>query len=175
MMDERTNVTCGVIRDLLPLYVEGIAGKDSAALVEAHLAGCPACRAAREQLTAPAPAIATRRTEAESFARAAIKIDPDLYVAWETLGSALLDQNKNLDEAESCINKAISLSKGKNGQVEDVRMYLALARVQIAKGDDRSRSQARVTLRKVRDRKNELPEHDLEEFERLQKAVQVKR
>ena len=69
MMDERTKVTCGVIRDLLPLYVEGIAGKDSAALVEAHLAGCPACRAAREQLAAPAPAIAARRTEAESFAR----------------------------------------------------------------------------------------------------------
>jgi hypothetical protein len=47
--------------------------------------------------------------------------------------------------------------------------------VQIAKGDDRSRSQARVTLRKIRDRKSELSEYDLGEFERLQKAVQVKR
>ena len=116
-----------------------------------------------------------RFEEAETFARAAVKTAPDLYVAWETLGSALLDQNKNLDEAESCVNKAISLSKGKDNQVEDIRMYITLARVQIAKGDDRSRSQARVTLRKVRDRKSELSEYDLGEFERLQKAVQVKR
>ena len=116
-----------------------------------------------------------RFDEAEIFARAAVKTEPNLYVSWETLGAALLDQSKNLDEAESCINKAIGLAKGQNGQVEDVRMYLTLARVQIAKGDDRSRSQARVTLRKIRDRKKELSEYDLGEFERLQKAVQVKR
>ena len=116
-----------------------------------------------------------RFDEAEVFARAAVKTEPNLYVAWETLGASLLDQNKNLDEAESCVNKAINLAKGKGGQVEDVRMYITLARVQIAKGDDRSRSQARVTLRKIRDRKSELSEYDLGEFERLQKAVQVKR
>ena len=116
-----------------------------------------------------------RSEEAETFARAAVKTEPNLYVAWETLGSALLDQNKNLDEAESCVNKAISLAKGQDGQVADVRMFLTLARVQIAKGDDRSRSQARVTLRKIRDRKSELAAYDLGEFERLQKAVQVKR
>ncbi len=54
-------------------------------------------------------------------------------------------------------------------------MYITLARVQIAKGDNRSRSQARMTLRKIRDRKGELSEYDLGEFEKLQKAVQVKR
>ena len=81
-----------------------------------------------------------------------------------------LDQNKNLDEAEQCIQKAIELSKD-----ADIRMQLTLARVQIAKGDDRSRSQARVTLRKIRDRKSELSAYDLAMFENLQKAVQVKR
>ena len=116
-----------------------------------------------------------RSDEAETFARAAVKTEPNLYVSWETLGSSLLDQNKNLDEAESCVNKAISLAKGQDGKVGDVRMFLTLARVQIAKGDDRSRSQARVTLRKIRDRKSELAAYDLAEFERLQKAVQVKR
>ena len=116
-----------------------------------------------------------RYEEAETFARAAIKTDPNLYVAWETLGSTLLDQNKNLDEAESSVNRAITLSKAISKDADDVRMYITLARVQIAKGDDRSRSQARVTLRKIRDRKSELSEYDLGEFERLQKAVQVKR
>jgi tetratricopeptide (TPR) repeat protein len=116
-----------------------------------------------------------RYEEAETFARAAVKTDPNLYVAWETLGSTLLDQNKNLDEAELCVNKAISLSRTANKDADDVRMYLTLARVQIAKGDDRSRSQARMTLRKIRDRKSELSAYDLGEFEKLQKAVQVKR
>ena len=116
-----------------------------------------------------------RYEEAETFARAAVKTDPNLYVAWETLGSTLLDQNKNLDEAELCVNKAISLSKATNKDADDVRMYLTLARVQIAKGDDRSRSQAKATLRKIRDRKSELSAYDLGEFEKLQKAVQVKR
>ena len=116
-----------------------------------------------------------RYEEAEVYARAAVKTEPNLYVAWETLGSTLLDQNKNLDEAESCVNKAISIIKSEKNQIEDIRMYITLARVQIARGDDRSRSQARVTLRKIRDRKSELSAYDLAMFENLQKAVQVKR
>ena len=37
-------VTCKVIQDLLPLYVDGVCAPDTAALVEEHLASCPACR-----------------------------------------------------------------------------------------------------------------------------------
>ena len=37
---------CDVIRDLLPLYAEKLASPASSALVEQHLAACPACRAA---------------------------------------------------------------------------------------------------------------------------------
>lgn len=37
-------ISCGVCRDLAPLVQDGIASEDSAALVHAHLAGCPACR-----------------------------------------------------------------------------------------------------------------------------------
>lgn len=43
-------VGCGVIRDLLPLYVDGAAGEESRALVEEHLSSCPACRRELEQL-----------------------------------------------------------------------------------------------------------------------------
>ena len=42
---------CDVIRDLLPLYAEKLASPASSALVEQHLAACPACRAELEQLT----------------------------------------------------------------------------------------------------------------------------
>ncbi len=37
-------VTCHVIRDLLPLYVEGLVSDDSKMLVGEHLQECPACK-----------------------------------------------------------------------------------------------------------------------------------
>ena len=37
------NVSCNVIRDLLPLYAENLASEDSKALVEEHLKGCESC------------------------------------------------------------------------------------------------------------------------------------
>ncbi len=46
-------ITCNIIRDLLPLYAEGEASADTQALVEEHLAECPACAAQLEELKAP--------------------------------------------------------------------------------------------------------------------------
>lgn len=46
---------CDVIRDLLPLYAEKLASPASSALVEQHLAECPACRAQLEQMEKPVP------------------------------------------------------------------------------------------------------------------------
>ena len=104
-----------------------------------------------------------RLKEAEKFARAGTQNDPNLYVVWETLCATLLDQNKNLDEAEQCIQKAIELSKD-----ADIRMQLTLARVQIAKKDI---VKARGTLRKLGLRSEELSESDRAVFENLQQKV----
>lgn len=38
-------IDCSVIWDLLPQYADGLAGRQTRALVEAHLAGCETCRA----------------------------------------------------------------------------------------------------------------------------------
>lgn len=111
-----------------------------------------------------------RSDEAEPFARDAVKAQPNLYVAWETLGASLLDQKKNLSEAEECVKKAIALSKEVN-KIEDVRMQLTLARVQIAKGDV---GRARGTIRAIRSHQNELSKYDLGELEKLQRATQGK-
>ena len=89
--------------------------------------------------------------EAEEFARAATKTEPSLYVSWETLASTLLDRGKDLDEAERCIEKAISLSKEQKN--EDLRMQLTLARVQIARKDF---AKARNTLRALDKHREEL-------------------
>ena len=109
-----------------------------------------------------------RFEEAERYARLAVRTAPELYVAWETLGSILLDANGDLNEAEQCVSKACDLSKSESGKEEDVRMLIALARVQIAKGD---RQRANMTIRKVKGRLKELSEFERGEFEELSKSV----
>lgn len=47
---------CNIIKDLLPLYVDGLCSEESAALVDAHLTDCPDCRGTLE-LFAAAPAV----------------------------------------------------------------------------------------------------------------------
>ena len=37
------NITCNIIRDLLPLYAEDMVSEDSRALVDEHLCTCDSC------------------------------------------------------------------------------------------------------------------------------------
>ena len=46
-------VPCGVVRDVLPLYVENLAGQDTIALVEAHTRQCEACNQELQALRKP--------------------------------------------------------------------------------------------------------------------------
>lgn len=46
---------CDLIRDLLPLYVDGAASKESARAVEEHVATCYECRRALQDMRAPTP------------------------------------------------------------------------------------------------------------------------
>ncbi len=111
-----------------------------------------------------------RYDEAEGLARAAVKTQPDLYVAWETLGSCLLDQKKDLDEAEKCVKKAIDLLKENKKGIDDLRMQITLARVQLARGDF---GRARGTLRTLSKKQNELTPYDRKELEKLLKSVKM--
>ena len=57
-MEETTmknDLTCALVRDLLPSYVEGLTSEETNAAVEAHLASCPACAAVRDHLRDPEP------------------------------------------------------------------------------------------------------------------------
>ena len=49
----KNDLTCGVVRDLLPSYVEGLTSEETNRAVEAHLAACPACARLREAMAAP--------------------------------------------------------------------------------------------------------------------------
>ena len=46
-------MNCEIIRDLLPLYVEGLTGQAANREIEDHLAGCEACAKALQQLRLP--------------------------------------------------------------------------------------------------------------------------
>lgn len=48
-----SNISCNVIRDLLPSYMDGIASKDSVTLIEEHLAECAECRDFKCRLEKP--------------------------------------------------------------------------------------------------------------------------
>lgn len=52
----KNDLSCGVVRDLLPSYVENLLGEDSREAVERHLKTCPACRAQMEAMTSPSEA-----------------------------------------------------------------------------------------------------------------------
>ena len=57
-------VTCKVIQDLLPLYVDGVCSPDTAALVEEHLKDCEACQEAYHALKeAPASTVSTEAAQ----------------------------------------------------------------------------------------------------------------
>ena len=107
-----------------------------------------------------------KSSEAERYARLAVKNAPNLYVAWETLGSILMDANGDLGEAESAIRKACELSKGTGANVHDpdVRMLVSLLRVQLRNDD---KLHARMTRAKIESRLGELSDFERKEYERV--------
>ena len=63
----KNDLTCGVVRDLLPSYVENLLGEESKEAVDRHLENCPECRERKEDMAAP--------TGAEETAEAAKEVD----------------------------------------------------------------------------------------------------
>ena len=49
-MSKDPMLTCEVIKDLLPLYVDDVLSDDSHALVEAHIASCKECKRYHDRL-----------------------------------------------------------------------------------------------------------------------------
>ncbi len=99
-----------------------------------------------------------RYDDAEKFARLSIEKNKELYVAWETLGSILFEANKDLNEAEACVKKAMTIYS------DDLRIKITLARIQLKKGDIEI---ARETIRQLRLHQSELPKFDAGELDKL--------
>jgi len=50
-MESNKDLTCDVIKDLLPIYCDGMASDDSVKLIEQHFAECEKCKAMYENLS----------------------------------------------------------------------------------------------------------------------------
>ncbi len=99
-----------------------------------------------------------RFEEAEKQARAAIAKNADLYVAWETLASVLVESDGNLIEAEKAVRKSIEIYE------DDLRSQITLGRILLKKG---AVEESRMIVRKVRNRQNELSRFDQGELAKL--------
>ena len=61
------NIPCEVIEDLLPLYADKVASKESVRLVEEHIAGCEKCREKLKRMQSPEPAVSEEDSHAIDF------------------------------------------------------------------------------------------------------------
>ncbi len=141
-------VSCKVIQDLLPLYLDGVSSEESAALVEAHLAGCAQCASVKEKMAekavAPKPISnservknpfrklkrATRRTLIISVAAtfvlcaaltAAVTFKTAGYRGVGDLLSLDYDEAINMPQYEDALRQMIAADEGWNpGEIEFV-------------------------------------------------------
>lgn len=60
-------IDCDIIKDLLPLYVEGLVSEKSKAAVEEHLEECEGCNKIYREMKTPEPQVRYDREPAESF------------------------------------------------------------------------------------------------------------
>ncbi len=52
---------CNVVRDLIPLYIDGCCSEESASIVKEHIENCDACRKLLEEMRKPADVISVSR------------------------------------------------------------------------------------------------------------------
>lgn len=60
---------CDMIKDLLPLYAEGMVRERTKALIEEHFTECAQCRRLYDEMKSPAPKVEYNKETAESFGR----------------------------------------------------------------------------------------------------------
>lgn len=60
-------IDCDIVKDLLPLYVEGLASEKSGMAIEEHMKECEDCKKIYQEMKAPKPQIQYNREPAESF------------------------------------------------------------------------------------------------------------
>jgi len=111
-----------------------------------------------------------RWEDAEQFARRAVEVAPNLYIAWETLGAILLEANKDVDEAEQMVEKALNVLASYEPPAKDPRVNITLARIQLKKGNIEG---ARATIQQIETQKEMLQKFDLDVLAKLKEDART--
>lgn len=82
---------CEIIRDLLPLYIEGLCSEESRSEIEAHLEGCEECRQEYLQLRQDYVLHSAGR-EAEDFAEEKKVLEKNKKAVMESLADRIIDK-----------------------------------------------------------------------------------
>ena len=61
-------ITCNVVRDLLPLYVDDVLSDDSRKLVEEHMRTCNKCRSYYDEMTDDTVPVAAKKAKDDKAA-----------------------------------------------------------------------------------------------------------
>ena len=69
----KNDLTCGVVRDLLPNYVDGLLCGESRQAVDQHLAGCSSCAAVLASMGEPEPEAAEQAREVDYLKRVKLR------------------------------------------------------------------------------------------------------
>ena len=88
-----SEITCNIIRDLLPSYMDKIASDDSVRLIETHLAACQECQDFKDRLE-----------------------KPDFHVAHETDNLDYLKKIRRLADFKSAVCFLLLLITGASGK-----------------------------------------------------------
>ncbi|MCL2019578.1 MAG: zf-HC2 domain-containing protein [Oscillospiraceae bacterium] len=62
----KVKVLCGIIKDLFPLYLDGVCSNDSKAAIEEHIAVCDSCKADLQTMKKPLPIDVTAQNLSEA-------------------------------------------------------------------------------------------------------------
>ena len=77
----KNDLTCGVVRDLLPNYVDGLLCTESLQAVDRHLAGCPSCAAVLASMGEPEPEAEKQAREVDYLKRVKARANRKIIAA----------------------------------------------------------------------------------------------
>lgn len=67
-------INCDIIKDIIPLYIDGVCSKNSMQMVEDHIKECPACRDLMESCQNPAMTDEIKTSNEREFKELALKV-----------------------------------------------------------------------------------------------------
>lgn len=68
------NRTCDIVKDMMPLYIDGVCSKNSMQMVENHIKACPDCRQIWESYRNPAMTDEIKTSNEREFRELALKV-----------------------------------------------------------------------------------------------------